>query len=115
MASCDLGMMVTSCRGMSFGGDSQGWAREVACVLSLSPTQVVPAEWHMGRESERCISCHAGARLYIFGSIWDEIDISRSHANAVFGCWEMAETTSPISLTRHRTEPEFLESDVARK
>jgi hypothetical protein len=54
MASCDLGMMVTSCRGMSFGGDSQGWAREVACVLSLSPTQVVPAEWRMGRESERC-------------------------------------------------------------
>ena len=59
------------------------------------------------------LSCHAGARSYIFGGIWDEIDISRSHVNAVFGCWEMAEGTSPISLTRHRTEPEFLESDVS--
>ena len=58
-------------------------------------------------------TCHAGARAYVFGELWDEIDISRSHVKAVFGCWTLTGNPRPSSLLRYIAEPDRLEADIA--
>ena len=59
------------------------------------------------------LTCHADSRAFAFGMYWDEIDISRSHVSAVFGCWTLTRRPRPVSLLRFRSEQAQFESDIA--
>ena len=45
-------------------------------------------------------ACAAVVRAYVFGELYDEVDISRSHVSHVAGCWLISGAAHPLTLTR---------------
>ena len=59
------------------------------------------------------LTCHPPTRAFVFGQLWDEIDISRSHINTVFGCWDLTGRPATHSLMRFRSDQPSLERDIS--
>jgi hypothetical protein len=61
------------------------------------------------------LTCSAIARSYVFGELYNEIDISRSHITLTFGCWTLTGAPPPLSLRRFQTDQDGLETDIAQE
>ena len=61
------------------------------------------------------LSCPAIARTFIYGALYDEIDISRSHFSALISCHLLTGDPRPITLLRYRAEAAILEADIERE
>ena len=58
------------------------------------------------------LTCPDVARAYIYGDLYDEIDISRSHFSSLLGCFSLTGRSRPPTMLRYQNEPAALEGDV---
>ena len=57
-------------------------------------------------------TCHAPTRAFVFGALWDEIDISRSHFSSVCGSWSLTRRPRTVSHMRFNHDRVQLEAEI---